>query len=233
MRVAILPAGGTGLRMSNYRSTPKQLLRLNEGLVIDCALKAADLCRAWPHVIISPTDERVAWYAAGKAGMGSFSYAQSKLLASIYALKDVYREAQILYVMPDTVFFPLEACEEAMMKLDFPVVVGVFRTKTPHKLGMCRLGKAVLPSGTFPKTQFALIEVEDKPIKWDDDPIAWGFIAWREPFWECLVQAKEDHMTAALDAAIQRFSPLPTVWLEDYIDIGTREDYERALREGW
>lgn len=228
MRVAILPAGGRGTRMKDYSPTPKQLLSLKDGLVIDYALGAARYCGAWPHIIVPPGNERVSRYVESKLGFCSFSYAAPNLLASVYALKPVYREAQIIYMMPDTIFEPLSAVNTMLMRLDFPVVVGVAPTSTPSKLGMCVLSSEPDDFGTA-----RIVAVEDKPTNWNRVPAAWGLLAWRTPFWECLAQTKADNMTEVVARAIEMFGPLPTVWLNRYIDIGTPGDYERALAEGW
>ena len=228
MRIAILPAGGEGNRMAAYRPMPKQLLPLNGGWVIDYALEAARHCGAWPHIIVPSDNQKIARYVEGKMGFCSFSYATSNLLASIYQLRPIFSKAQILYIMPDTVFEPLGAAGEMLAKLDFPVVVGIFRTVTPQKLGMCVLSARDTYGERY------IVAVEDKPIHWlNEEPFAWGLLAWREPFWDCLAQVRADNMTAVLAKAIETFGPLPTVWLNQYIDIGDPEDYERALSGGW
>lgn len=226
MRVAILPAGGQGIRMRDY-PTPKQLLSLNKGLVIDYALEASKRCDAWPHVIVPVGDERIARYVHSKAGFASFSYAESNLLASVYALRRIYGDTQVFYVMPDTVFRPIGVGETMLAKLDFPLIVGIFKTSTPQKLGMCTL------SGRNGFGEECIVAVEDKPISWNEPPFAWGLLAWRGHFWDCLAQVKADNMTEVLAKAIEMFGPLPIAWLNDYVDIGTPEDYERALSEGW
>jgi dTDP-glucose pyrophosphorylase len=228
VRIAILPAGGQGNRMARHRPTPKQLLALNNGLVIDYALEAARQCGAQPHVIVPSGDERVARYVHSKAGFASFSYAEHNLLASVYALRPIYGDAQVFYVMPDTVFSPLGIGENMLAKLDFPLIVGIFETSTPQKLGMCVL------SGRNGFGEECIVAVEDKPVSWfNEPPFAWGLLAWRKPFWDCLAQVRADNMTEVLARAIEVFGPLPIVWLNKYIDIGTPEDYERALAEGW
>lgn len=225
MRIAILPAGGTGSRMAKYQ-TPKQLLTLKDGLVIDYALEAARLCGAWPHVILPPAEERISRYVASWGRGGSFSYALPNLLQSVYELKKPFGHDQIIYIMPDTVFKPLVVCDRMLMKLDFPVIVGIVKTPTPQKLGMCVL----TPESEGPRK---VIGLADKPIKWDREPAAWALIAWRDPFWECIAKTKGDNMTLVIEEAVRQFGPLPAVWLNDFIDIGTPEDYERARKGGW
>lgn len=212
--------------MAGHTATPKPLLALNNGLVMDYALDAARVCGAWPHVIINVGDERVARYLVSKGPASSFSYGLPNLLQSIYMLRKAYEDSLILYIMPDTVFKPIEACEEMMLALDFPVVVGIVETRTPQKLGMCVL----TPESEGPRK---IIGLADKPIRWDREPFAWAIVAWRAPFWEAIGKTDGSNMTDVLEEAVRMFGPLPTVELDDYIDIGTPEDYERAQREGW
>jgi len=233
MRVAILPAGGPAIRMANYYPVPKQLLPLNHGVVIDYALEVTRYCGAWPHLIVPTGDERIARYVDSKNPHTSFSYSLSGpvagLLADIYSLREVFGDAQTLYVMTDMVIDPLNIGEAMLMKLDFPLVVGVYITSTPQKLGMCVLGDRK-ESEPLPR----IIRVEDKPTEWDLLPAAWGLLAWRDEFWDCLAQEVEaDNMTEVIARAIELFGPLPIAWLNECIDIGSPEDYERARREGW
>lgn len=233
MRVAILPAAGISLRMATHEGVPKQLLPLNDGLVIDYALDAAKACGAWPHITMPYNDERIARYVATRTKNCSFSYGSPDLLKTIASLRSVYGTAQILYIMTDTIFKPIDIGNSMLLKLDFPVVVGVFRTMTPHKLGMCRLDRPSSGPLWVDNKDNYVVAVEDKPSSWQEPPIAWGLIAWRNGFWDCLLRAEAKHMTAVLAKAIESFGPLPAVWLDDYIDIGTPDDYARARDEGW
>ena len=176
-------------------------------------------------MIVPTSDERIARYVHSKCGITRFSYALPNLLASVYSLKPFYEEAQVFYVMPDTIFKPLDAGVQMLMKLEVPLVVGLVETSTPQKLGMFIL------SGPWSAPGSRIIAVRDKPTSWNRAPLAWALLAWRTPFWAVLERVKAEHMTAVIEEAIGQFGPLPFTILDDYIDIGTDEDYERALRE--
>lgn len=227
MRVAILPAAGKGERMGG--TLPKQLLQLSSGQrVIDYALSAAALADCWSHVIVPRGDEEIARYVK----RGSFSYAVddgNRPLADIAALRPVYEGAEILYVMPDTLFRPLDIGRTLFQMLESgePTALACFYADQPHRFGMCYERAGVI------------YRVEDKPKDWQRSlgMRAWGIIAWQGPvMWDGL-NANLNSNTLSDALTHHLFSHwrygFPYEDLKRYIDIGTPEDYERALEEGW
>ena len=226
MRVAILPAAGKAERMGG--TLPKQLLQLSSGQrVIDYALSAAALADCWLHIIVPSGDEEIARYVK----RGSFSYAVddgNKPLADIAALRSVYEGAEILYVMPDTLFRPLDIGVKLLERLtpQTDVTLACFETDTPERFGMCGVWDG------------RICEIRDKPKQWDGEyfgNLAWGLVAWEGPaFWGAIEYAVESRtLSEALRFYLPQVSTITHYKLGHYQDIGTPEDYERALEEGW
>jgi len=222
-RIAIIPASGKGERISSIYPQVKQLLRLNNGLVIDYALRTAKACGAWPHVTIPFDEERVARYVSTMPGPSSFSYYPPGLLRTVHSLYHLFRGKKILYIMSDIAFFPQSIGKSLFDILSDSngLVCALFHTTEPHKFGMCEVHSQ------------HVIGVQDKPRHWQYGDAAWGLLAWDDRFWHCLGGTKEDNMTEAISAFIEKNGPIKYVWLDSYKDIGTEEDYETALEEGW
>ena len=220
MRVAILPAAGKGGRMGG--GVPKQLLPLASGQrVIDYALSAAVLADCWPHIIVPRGDEEIARYVK----RGSFSYAVGdgdKPLADIAALRPVYEGAEILYVMPDTVFNPMGGAELLELLDRCDVALACFNTDELHRFGMCEVN------------HWGICNIVDKP-NYSFTGLAWGMIAWkRHYFWDSIEAVIDSQtMSDALNQRLRTHAPIRWIGLNSYTDIGTPEDYERALEEGW
>lgn len=221
MKVAILPAAGKGQRMGG--TLPKQLLQLSSGQrVIDYALSAAALAGCWPHVIVPRGDEEIARYVK----RGSFSYAVddgNRPLADIAALRPVYEGAEILYVMPDTLFKPLDIgarLYETLERCD--VALACFNTDERHRFGMCEVN------------HWGVCNIADKP-SYSFTDLAWGMIGWkRHYFWDSIEAVIDSQtMSDALNQRLRTYAPIRWIHLDSYTDIGTPEDYERALEEGW
>ena len=230
MRVALLQAGGKGTRIESLAKglLPKQLLPCNKGAVIDYALEACELASCLPHIVLPPNDNRIATYICESNKKALFSYSTGTQLEDTLAWRPLYGEWRTIYIMPDTMFKPLKVVDLMMVKLlttYTPAVVAVFETAEPHKFGMCVLEGQKITS------------VVDKPQEWPQGSgVAWGLIAWNKPFWDAIEIAVYDEcktFSEVLNSAIKLLGPIPYVMLDEYCDIATPQDYEKALREDW
>lgn len=225
MRVAMLQAGGKAKRIESLGGGlyPKHLLPTNDGAVIDYALRACRAAMCLPHIVVPRGDTRVMQYIVDEPAI--FSYSRGNQVADTAMFGDIYRDCVMGYVMPDTMFAPLEILHRLMgmvVALKAPVVVALFRTSAFRKGGMCNIDK----------NRRLVIKVKDQPETWAGDLVAWGIIVWTTRFWDA-INAGGDHFSDVLNTALEMFGPIPYIMLDSYIDIATVEDYQEALREGW
>lgn len=232
MRVAILPAGGKEERMERKYLAPKQLLPLKNGAVIDYSLEAALRARCNYHVIIPKYSHAVAAYVAKRTQQPrlAFSYAEENQLDSMRALSDLYQKDMVFFMMPDTVFKPLEICSWMAHNMKYhhtPVTVALFETTETHRFGMAHFKANEQTKG--------ISSFKDKPEEWLE-PIgwAWGIIGWQGgALWKSLYLTSGETMTDVLNHYILDGGHIQHLHLTSYRDIGTPEDYEKAQAEGW
>lgn len=218
MSIGIIPAGGKATRMGGI---PKMLLptprgplfqvlcdRMRragaEGLLVDASTAT--------YPILAPfCAHDTVLYVAGQPTMCA-----SVLDALPRSVSDTF-----LFGMPDTYFEDDAAFVKLAAALDngADVAVGLFHTRPEqrHKLGM--------------------VETDGDKVVWvvDKSPVtdlewAWGVLAWRPAFWDCL-EAREPHVGYGLPRAIVAGLDVRAVYLDGgYWDCGTGPEYFDLIR---
>lgn len=213
--IGIVPAGGNATRM---RRVPKMLLPVPAGdtlFTILCErMRSAGIERilvavsdATASVITPFCTPDILLYKTAVPTMSE---------AVMLARQHTYTGETCYFGMPDTFVEDAHAFHKlgAALADNADVAVGLFyaRPLQHRKLGMCRM------KGT------QVLEVVDKP---DETTLthAWGVLAWKTPFWDCM-RADDPHIGFALPRAIAAGLDVRAVLMEGgYWDAGTPEEY--------
>lgn len=130
-----------------------------------------------------------------------------------------WEKGNTIFAMPDTYWTDEITIEKLLVTLNkgADVAVGVWRIRPDQrgKLGMCITDRHHHLIGVIDKDL-------DSPLEW-----AWGAIAWRPEFWDC-IRAEDTHLGIALNRAIADGAKVQCVPMAgEYWDAGTPAEYFR------
>jgi glucose-1-phosphate thymidylyltransferase len=248
--VGILPAAGTGSRLKPF-NYPKELLPIrftavNNGtemvpsLVIEHSLSAmqragVDLCL----VVTSEAKPEILRYLGDGARYGlEIAYlVQTQQLGLAHAVDRGHSFAARLgcntcLALPDTIFWPMEALaliRQEMMNHHADLVLGVFPTQTPERLGPVRVAR----NGTIEA-------VYDKPAETDLFN-TWAAAAWAPRFSEllhkevCLAGEREVLLGDVFDLAVRKDLHTRAVQFPEGVfhDLGTPFGLNHIVQPVW
>lgn len=130
----------------------------------------------------------------------------------------------VAFGMPDSYFDDWAAFNKLNHAIQdgADVAVGLFlaRDEQSSKLGMCDFD---------PKTQ-QIMQVVDKPVGKTPLAWAWGVLAWKPAFWDC-IKASDPHVGFAIPRAIEAGLDVRAVKMDgEYFDAGTPDEYFALIR---
>lgn len=231
--IGIIPAAGKAERMGGL---PKFLLPIPGGTLANTLMKRVVL-QMHMHSVRLPSK---IWIGASRENAHLLQYRKDDYASRVTAIDtqtmsetvlrihniaaSTYGDSQsVLFGMPDTYIEDEWAFRRIEHAIDdgADVAVGLFLTRPEQrsKLGMC----------DFDTTTQQITRVIDKPesteLVW-----AWGVLAWRHVFWDCL-DANEPHVGYGILRAIERGLDVRAVRMEGgYWDCGTPEEYFSLIR---
>ena len=158
---------------------------------------------------------------------------QTELRGLPFALdlaKDWLLDATVLFGMPDTIFYPMDAFEQLLkthQSKEADLTLGLFPTSTPDRFGMVSFDN-----------QNRMVNTIDKPSETDLEYL-WGIACWGPVFTRFLAQEvqslQESPREAVLgdifQAALESGLSVSVTPFSDgeYIDIGTPDDLANAI----
>lgn len=240
--VGILPAAGVASRLRPFRY-PKELLPvvyvpdsssggLRPKLTIEfslSAMRAADV----RHNLVIIADwklEIVRLLGDGEEHGVSLAYLHRAVPRGLADAVDAgfewFLQRNVCLALPDSIFTPVDAVAQIRNALDshrFDLMLGVFPTKYPEKLGPVRMA----PSDSGPAR---VLEVQEKPEQ-SDVFNTWGIAAWSPRFSEFLHQAlarceteeaRKQSIGRVFDAAVREGLRVGAVYFPNgsYTDLG-------------
>ena len=143
-------------------------------------------------------------------------------------------EALFVFGMPDSLFYPTTMFRDMVNYMEhhheIDIVLGIFPTEFWQKLGMVIIDE----DSTKP---FIVHEIQDKPAAKPPTQYAWGIAVWRKPFQQFLTDCVHRHtadtelvLSEVFMQARHEGMHLRCFIGEDYMDTGTAEELQKAIR---
>ncbi|HVS14244.1 MAG TPA: NTP transferase domain-containing protein [Thermoanaerobaculia bacterium] len=152
------------------------------------------------------------------------------VLATVAAALPWTEGREVALGFPDILFRPADAYARILARLrttDAELVLGLFPTGQCEKTDMVELG----PEG---RPVALAIKQPDRGLRYTWSIAAWspGFSRWLAAFAAGAPRDREVHFGEAIQAAIERGRRVEAVVFDDgdYLDVGTADDLERAMR---
>lgn len=232
--VGILPAAGMGSRLRSLRC-PKELLPVAffvdplTGVVRPMLAAEHSLCairEAGVHkcvIVISDRKSEIIRYFGDGLDVGlSIAYVNQPeplgLALAIDAAHEWVADSCVCLALPDTLFMPRDAVariKQALLDNDADLVLGVFPTAEPQKLGPVRIGD-----------DGRVVEVLEKPSV-TDLYNTWGVAVWSPRFTELLRSQSASLQNLSIghvfNEAVKRGFNVRAVYFQSgsYTDLGT------------
>lgn len=218
MTIAIIPAGGKATRMMGL---PKMLLPTPDGVLLSVLQKRMMQVSPERMVIAATNGNRATLEGYIAPNCHVFDGASATMSEAVLEARLETQNENVIFGMPDTYFEDEYAYLRLTDALDkgADLAVGLFftRLKQRHKLGMCDVigGK--------------IVSVVDKPAKthmiW-----AWGILAWKPAFWEC-IHRDDPHVGYGIPRALGAGLNVEAVrMVGGYWDCGTVLEYADLMR---
>jgi len=213
MITGIIPAGGQATRMMGL---PKMLLPTPDGVLLAVLQKRMLQLELRGMVIAATNGNRAVLEGYIAPNTYIFDGITATMSEAVLQARLEAQDDTVIFGMPDTYFEDEYAYVRLIDALDkgADAAVGMFYTRPEqrHKLGMC---------DTIGEELFGVV---DKPartaLKW-----AWGVLAWRPVFWEC-IQARDPHVGYAIPRALDAGLKVTAVrHVGQYYDCGTGDEY--------
>lgn len=247
--VGIIPAAGTGSRLFPYNGG-KELLpigsqysvindkkQVRPKIVSQYVIEA--MARAGvKHIIIitRPSKNALMGLHLDGAQYGvNISYIvqhPASMAHSIDLAYDWVKSATVVMGMPDTIITPSDCVEQLIShhrEDNTELSLGLFPTDKPHKFGMIKTD-----------SHANIVYHKDKPVQ-TEAKLMWGLAVWEPAFTELLHEQvqessnsdKEMALGDVFDVMIQQEKTCKAYTITDgkYYDIGTYDDYKRAMLE--
>jgi UTP-glucose-1-phosphate uridylyltransferase len=227
--VGLIPAAGKAERIDGL---PKYLLPSKDGFLLE-ELCDRMLAGGAEQILIGANPENraiIERYAPKEAVV--YSVNTSNMSQTLLAARTWCGNRNVVFGMPDTYWTPKYIFDGMVEALgEVPVAAACWRARDDQlvgKLGMVRIEYKFLDKGYTVQTP-VITDVVDKParVTYKD---AWGALAWRPEFWDC-VQVGDAHIGYAIQRALARQMTVRAMMQEgSYWDCGTRAEYFRLAR---
>jgi UTP-glucose-1-phosphate uridylyltransferase len=226
--VGVIPVAGKAERMDGL---PKFLLPTRDGYLLDELVDRMLAGGAEQILIGASADNRAILerYAPPEALV--YTVNSRNMSETVLAARRWCGNANVIFGMPDTYFTPKFIYAAMVENLDkFTAMAACWKVRDDQigKLGMVRIDQKFLDKGFTSQTP-VIGDVIDKPSKATYQH-AWGALAWKPEFWDC-ISAGDAHVGYAIQRALARQLVVgASVEQGDYYDCGTRTEYFRMLR---
>lgn len=247
--VGVIPAAGNGTRLFPYNAgkellpvgsqyiningKPEERPKIVSQYIIE-AMVEAGVERI--IIIINPAkDGLMGLHLDGKLYGVSISYIVQNPPSMAHSIDLAYewiKSSTVILGMPDTIVLPSSSVKQLMEKhssSDSELTLGLFRTKNHKKFGMVKID-----------SESNILYHQDKPVQ-TDAKLMWGLAVWEPSFTETLHdyvrenESPNSEMTLGdvYDLVINQNRKCKGYPITDgkYYDIGTYQDYKRAILE--
>ncbi|WP_349409277.1 sugar phosphate nucleotidyltransferase [Pseudalkalibacillus sp. SCS-8] len=248
-RYGIIPSAGLGSRLSPLAFSKEMFpigYQIHEGELRPCPLSQylvesmmkADIRNVF--MIISPSKTDIlSYYQNGDRFNMDLSYliqphpkGMVDALAQATPWLPEEETFMITFGMPDTFFQPSTLYSSLIHYMEnhsnVDIVLGVFPTKSWHKLGMVMLNEE--------KERIQVTDIIDKPKIKPDTDYAWGAAVWNANFQQFLTAYSKDYsdekelaLGNVFLAAMEKGYEIDAIKGELYYDLGTVEDLSEAI----